>query len=98
MNTSKIMLSLRNLAGESFVQFPRQLWSERIDATAKKCVAAGFTMRVVQEAQDGIRGPGIGVAIISDPFCHLTHVLFKKSIALLCLAVRASRAPSQTRG
>jgi DNA-binding transcriptional LysR family regulator len=44
-------LFLRDLAGESFVQFPRWLWPERVDAIAQKCTEAGFAMRVVQEAQ-----------------------------------------------
>jgi DNA-binding transcriptional LysR family regulator len=49
----KSKLFLRDMAGESFVQFSRHLWPERIDAIAQKCVAAGFTMRVVQEARPG---------------------------------------------
>jgi DNA-binding transcriptional LysR family regulator len=77
-------LFLRDLAGESFVQFSRQLWPERIDAIAEKCVAAGFTMRVVQEAQRlhtllEFVAQGFGVAIIPDPFCHPSdRVVFKQ--------------------
>ena len=46
--------------------------SERIDAIAEKCVAAGFTMCVVQEAQRlhtlmEFVVQGIGVAIIPEP-------------------------------
>jgi len=79
----KERLFLRDLAGESFVQFSRQLWSERIDAIAEKCVAAGFTIRVVQEAQRlhtlmEFVAQGIGVAIIPDPFCRPARVVFKK--------------------
>jgi DNA-binding transcriptional LysR family regulator len=79
----KNKLFLRDLAGEPFVQFSRQLWPERIDAIAEKCVAAGFTMRVVQEAQRlhtlmEFVAQGIGVAIIPDPFCRPPHVAFKK--------------------
>jgi DNA-binding transcriptional LysR family regulator len=53
----------------------KQLWPERIDAIAEKCVAAGFTMRVVQEAQRlhtllEFVAQGFGVAIIPDPFRH----------------------------
>jgi DNA-binding transcriptional LysR family regulator len=71
----KSKLFLCDLARESFVQFSRQLWSERIDAIAEKCVAAGFTIRVVQEAQRlhtlmEFVAQGIGVAIIPDPFCR----------------------------
>jgi DNA-binding transcriptional LysR family regulator len=67
-------LFLRDLAGEPFVQFPRWLWPERIDAIAQKCAEAGFTMRVVQEAQPmhsllNFVGRGFGVAIIPDPVC-----------------------------
>jgi len=79
----KSKLFLRDLAGESFVQFSRQLWSERIDAIAEKCVAAGFTIRVVQEAQRlhtlmEFVAQGIGVAIIPDPFCRPGRVVFKR--------------------
>src|SRR5262249_33192605 len=79
----KSKLFLRDLAGDSFVQFSRQLWSERIDAIAGKCVAAGFTMRVVQEAQRlhtlmEFVAQGIGVAIIPDPFCRPARVVFRK--------------------
>jgi DNA-binding transcriptional LysR family regulator len=68
---------------EPFVQFSRQLWPERIDAIAEKCVAAGFTMRVVQEVQRlhtliEFVAQGIGVAIIPDPFCRPARVVFKK--------------------
>ena len=57
--------------------------SERIDAIAEKCVAAGFTVRVVQEAQRlhtlmEFVAQGIGVAIIPDPFCRPAGVVFKK--------------------
>ena len=81
--THRDKLFLRDLAGESFVQFSRQLWSERIDAIAEKCVAAGFAMRVVQEAQRlhtlmEFVAQGIGVAIIPDPFCRPGGVMFKK--------------------
>jgi DNA-binding transcriptional LysR family regulator len=79
----KSRLFLRDLAGESFVQFSRQLWSERIDAIAESCATAGFTMRVVQEAQRlhtlmEFVAQGIGVAIIPDPFCRPAGVVFKK--------------------
>jgi DNA-binding transcriptional LysR family regulator len=80
----KSKLFLRDLAGESFVQFSRQLWPERIDDIAQKCVASGFTMRVVQEAQRfhtlmEFVAQGFGVAIIPDPLCHLSDcVVFKK--------------------
>ena len=80
---NKSKLFLRDLAGESFVQFSRQLWSERIDVIAQKCSAAGFTMRIVQEAQRlhtlmEFVAQGIGVAIMPDPFCRPAHVVFKK--------------------
>jgi DNA-binding transcriptional LysR family regulator len=79
----KSKLFLRDLAGESFVQFSRQLWSELIDVIAEKCAAAGFTMRVVQEAQRlhtlmEFVAQGIGVAIMPDPFCRPDRVVFKK--------------------
>ncbi len=80
----KSKLFLRDLAGESFVQFSRHLWPERIDAIAKKCVAAGFNMRVVQEAQRlhtllEFVAQGFGVAIMPDPLCQPSdRVVFKK--------------------
>jgi DNA-binding transcriptional LysR family regulator len=80
----KSKLFLRDMAGEPFVQFSRHLWPERIDAIAQKCVAAGFTMRVVQEAQRlhtllEFVAQGLGVAIVPDPFCHPSdRVVFKK--------------------
>jgi DNA-binding transcriptional LysR family regulator len=80
----KSKLFLRDMAGESFVQFSRHLWPERIDAIAQKCVAAGFTMRVVQEAQRlhtllEFVAQGFGVAIMPDPLCHPSdRVVFKK--------------------
>jgi DNA-binding transcriptional LysR family regulator len=80
----KSKLLLRDLAGESFVQFSRQLWPERIDAIGQKCVEAGFTMCVAQEAQRlhtllEFVAQGLGVAIIPDPLYHCSHcVVFKK--------------------
>ena len=77
-------LILRDLAGEPFVQFPRRLWPERIDAIARKCADAGFTMRVVQEAQPmhsllNFVGRGFGVALVPDPICWPAGcVVFKK--------------------
>jgi DNA-binding transcriptional LysR family regulator len=80
----KTKLFLRDLAGESFVQFSRQLWPERVDAIGQKCVEAGFNMRVVQEAQRlhtllGFVAQGLGVAIMPDPLCHCSdRVVFKE--------------------
>jgi DNA-binding transcriptional LysR family regulator len=80
----KSELFLRDLAGERFVQFPRWLWPERVDAIAQKCAEAGFTMRVVQEAQPmhsllNFVSRGFGVAIIPDPMCWPSGCLvFKK--------------------
>jgi DNA-binding transcriptional LysR family regulator len=77
-------LFLRDLAGEPFVQFPRWLWPERVDAIAQRCTEAGFTMRVVQEAQPmhsllNFVSRGFGVAIVPDPICWPSGcVVFKK--------------------
>ena len=82
--TRRNKLFLRDLAGESFVQFSRQLWPERVDAISQKCVEAGFTMRIVQEAQRlhtllEFVAQGIGIAILPDPLSHdLNRVVFKK--------------------
>ena len=38
-------LCLRDLAGESFVQFSQQLWADRVDAVVQKCAAAGSLCR-----------------------------------------------------
>jgi DNA-binding transcriptional LysR family regulator len=75
---------LKDLADESFVQFSRQLWPERVDAISRKCVEAGFTMRIVQEAQRlhtllEFVAQGIGVAILPDPLSHDSdRVVFKE--------------------
>jgi DNA-binding transcriptional LysR family regulator len=82
--TRKKELFLRDLAGEPFVQFPRWLWPQRADAIAQKCADAGFTMRVVQEAQPmhsllNFVGRGFGVSIVPDPICWpAPGVVFKK--------------------
>ena len=82
--TRRNKLFLRDLAGESFVQFSRRLWPERVDAISQKCVEAGFTMRIVQEAQRlhtllEFVAQGIGIAILPDPVSHdLDRVVFKK--------------------
>ena len=80
----KSKLFLRDLAAEPFVQFSRHLWPERVDAVAKRCVEAGFSMRIVQEAQRlhtllEFVGQGFGVAIIPDPLCRKSGcVVYKK--------------------
>jgi DNA-binding transcriptional LysR family regulator len=82
--TQKREIFLRDLAGQRFVQFPRWLWPERVDAIAQKCTEAGFTMRVVQEAQPmhnllSLVGRGFGVAIVPDPICWPSGcVVFKR--------------------
>jgi DNA-binding transcriptional LysR family regulator len=83
---TKEKLFLGDLAQESFVQFPRQLWPERVDAVARKCLEAGFTLRVVQEAQRihtlvKLVAEGFGVAIIPRPFCsEHQRVICKKLV------------------
>jgi DNA-binding transcriptional LysR family regulator len=80
----KNKILLKDLAGESFVQFSRHLWPERVDAISRKCVEAGFTMRIVQEAQRlhtllEFVAQGICVAILPDPLSHDSdRVVFKK--------------------
>jgi DNA-binding transcriptional LysR family regulator len=83
--TQKREIFLRDLAGESFVQFPRWLWPERVDAIAQKCTEAGFTLRVVQEAQPmhnllNLVGRGFGVAIVPDPICWPSGCVVLKKI------------------
>jgi DNA-binding transcriptional LysR family regulator len=80
----KQRLFLKDLADEPFVQFSRQLWPERVDAISQKCVGAGFTMRIVQEAQRlhtllEFVAQRIGVAILPDPLSHDSdRVMFRK--------------------
>lgn len=81
----KQKLFLKDLADEPFVQFSRQLWPARVDAISQKCVGAGFTMRIVQEAQRlhtllEFVAQGIGIAILPDPLSHDSDrvVVFKK--------------------
>jgi DNA-binding transcriptional LysR family regulator len=81
----KPKLFLRDLAGEPFVQFPRWLWPERVDAIAQKCAEAGFTMRVIQEAQPmhsllNFVGRGFGVAIVPDPMCAPSECVILKKL------------------
>jgi DNA-binding transcriptional LysR family regulator len=47
---SRARLSLRQMASEPFVLFPRRLGAEFYDRLLSFCVDAGFTPRVVQEA------------------------------------------------
>ncbi|HEX2080512.1 MAG TPA: LysR family transcriptional regulator [Longimicrobium sp.] len=62
-------VALRDLAQEPFVMFPRAQAPELHDLIGAACRAAGFTPRVVQEAQSwqmiaGLVGAGVGVAIV----------------------------------
>jgi DNA-binding transcriptional LysR family regulator len=87
----KSEIRLRDLEGESFVQFPRKLWPERIDAIAQKCREAGFTMRIVQEAQPthallNLVGRGFGVAIVPAPLCWYSPCVALKKLKDLDLA------------
>jgi len=81
----KAQLFLRDLAGEPFVQFSRHLWPERIDEIARKCVEAGFTMRVVQEGQRmhslvEFVAQGLGVAIMPRPSCYSPNCVVIKRL------------------
>jgi DNA-binding transcriptional LysR family regulator len=87
----KQKLFLKDLTDERFVQFSRQLWPERVDSISQKCVGAGFTMRIVQEAQRlhtllEFVAQGIGVAILPDPLSHDSDRVVFKTLEDLNLA------------
>ena len=66
-------VSLGNLGGESFVVFPRYAAPALYDAIIASCRSAGFSPRIVQEAEGwhtlaGLVGAGVGVAFVPQSF------------------------------
>jgi DNA-binding transcriptional LysR family regulator len=62
-------VTLANLAGEPFVLFPRYAAPVLYDAIIARCRSAGFSPRIVQEAEGwhtlaGLVGAGVGVAFV----------------------------------
>lgn len=69
-------LPLGELAGESFVHFPRAVAPALYDQVGEACRRAGFQPRVVQEAQEwltilGLVEAGLGVSLVPDSFRRL---------------------------
>jgi DNA-binding transcriptional LysR family regulator len=69
-------LTLKELATESFVLFPRPAAPVLYDALIARCRAAGFSPRVVQEAAGwhtlaGLVAAGVGVAFVPESLAEL---------------------------
>ncbi len=69
-------LTLKELATESFVLFPRPTAPVLYDALIARCRAAGFSPRVVQEAAGwhtlaGLVAAGVGVAFVPESLAEL---------------------------
>ena len=69
-------LTLKELAAESFVLFPRPAAPVLYDALIARCRAAGFSPRVVQEAAGwhtlaGLVAAGVGVAFVPESLAEL---------------------------
>jgi DNA-binding transcriptional LysR family regulator len=67
---------LQALAGEPFVHFPRAVAPTLHDQVNALCAAAGFTPRIVQEAQEwltivGLVEAGLGVSVVPASFRRL---------------------------
>lgn len=68
-------LTLGNLAEESFVLFPRYAAPALYDDIIARCRSAGFSPRIVQEAEGwhtlaGLVGAGVGVAFVPQSFTN----------------------------
>jgi DNA-binding transcriptional LysR family regulator len=70
-------VSLRSLAAESFVSFPRELAPVLYDQLITMCQSAGFSPRIVQEAQMqtiiSLVAAGIGVALVPATLQNLSR-------------------------
>ena len=71
-------VSLANLGGESFVLFPRYAAPGLYDAIIASCRSAGFSPRIVQEAEGwhtlaGLVGAGVGVAFVPQSFTNFAR-------------------------
>ncbi len=83
---------LRNLAGQRFVFFPRTLGPGFYDQVVSLCQAAGFSFRVVQEANEmqtivSLVAAGIGVAIVPASIRNLRM----PAVSYVALADSAAR-------
>jgi DNA-binding transcriptional LysR family regulator len=70
-------VSLRSLAGEAFISFPRELAPGLYDQVISLCQRAGFSPRIVQEAQMqtvvSLVAAGIGVALVPATLQNLSR-------------------------
>ena len=76
--TARRRLALADLAGESFVLFPRTAAAVLFDDVIAGCRAAGFSPRVVQEAAGwhtlaGLVAAGVGVAVVPQSLARLAR-------------------------
>ena len=82
-----VAISLKQLANESFILFPRHLGSVLYDRIISLCQQTGFSPKVIQEAIPqqtilGLVAAGIGVSLIHSSVRTLgrTVVIFKDLI------------------
>ena len=71
-------ISRSSLAAESFVLFPRYAAPALYDAIIASCRSAGFSPRIVQEAEGwhtlaGLVGAGVGVAFVPQSFTNFAR-------------------------
>jgi len=75
--SSRGRVSLRSLQGEPFVSFPRELAPVLYDQLISMCQRAGFSPRIVQEAQMqtiiSLVAAGIGVALVPATLQNLSR-------------------------
>jgi DNA-binding transcriptional LysR family regulator len=84
--SSRVRVSLRALEGEPFVVFPRELSPVLYDQLISMCQRAGFSPRIVQEAQMqtiiSLVAAGIGVALVPATLQNLSRAgVVYKSLA-----------------
>ena len=102
--------SLRELAGEPFIMYPRTNGSAIYDAIIAACQNAGFSPRIAQEAPQisstvNLVATGIGVALVPESMSHLqTHRVVYRPIvgeaprAIMSLAVRGGPTSATLEG
>jgi DNA-binding transcriptional LysR family regulator len=95
-----------DLRDEDFIMWPRAGAPETFDAVIEGCRAAGFSPRIVQEAQEssallGLVAAGVGISVVADSYAGLAApdvalVPLSGAHSVLYLAWRADR-PSAAR-
>jgi DNA-binding transcriptional LysR family regulator len=83
----KTSVHLRELAGETFVMFPRRWWPRMYDRYLELCRAAGFEMKISEEAgrtDTGLRRVAAGAGIRIVP----VHIAQRGYAGVVCLKLR----------